>query len=48
MRYSAVTTDPDYFDHDAGWTLRAEQYGRSTELLIAIVRPTFRGKLARR
>ncbi|KAH9458754.1 hypothetical protein MJO28_010092 [Puccinia striiformis f. sp. tritici] len=36
MRYSAVTCDPDDFTREAGWTLRTENYGRSTELLVAI------------
>lgn len=37
MRYSAVTCDPDDFTREAGWTLRAENYGRDTRLLVAIV-----------
>ncbi|WAR58672.1 hypothetical protein PtB15_10B10 [Puccinia triticina] len=36
MRYSAVTCDPDDFTREAGWTLRTENYGRQTELLVAI------------
>ncbi|EFP76086.2 uncharacterized protein PGTG_02527 [Puccinia graminis f. sp. tritici CRL 75-36-700-3] len=36
MRYSAVTCDPDDFTREAGWTLRTENYGRRTELLVAI------------
>ncbi|PLW31854.1 hypothetical protein PCANC_17200 [Puccinia coronata f. sp. avenae] len=36
MRYSAVTCDPDDFTREAGWTLRTENYGRPTELLVAI------------
>lgn len=37
MRYTAATCDPDDFTKENGWTLRAsDQYGRDTELLIAI------------
>ncbi|KAH9811369.1 family 2 glycosyltransferase [Melampsora americana] len=36
MRYSAVTCDPDDFTREAGWTLRTENYGRETQLLVAI------------
>jgi len=36
VRYSAVTCDPDDFTREAGWTLRTVNYGRQTELLVAI------------
>jgi hypothetical protein len=36
MRYTAVTCDPDDFTRENGWGLRAEEYGRETELLIAV------------
>ncbi|KAE8209951.1 hypothetical protein CF327_g6124 [Tilletia walkeri] len=37
MRYTAATCDPDEFTVQNGWTLRtSSQYGRDTELLIAI------------
>ncbi|KNZ49213.1 chitin synthase [Puccinia sorghi] len=37
MRYTAVTCDPDDFTREAGWSLRAQKYGRDIELLVAIV-----------
>jgi chitin synthase len=36
MRYTAATCDPDEFSAANGWSLRASNYGRPTELLIAI------------
>ena len=36
MRYSAVTCDPDDFTRENGWGLRTSDYGRETELLIAV------------
>ncbi|KAJ7480192.1 chitin synthase [Mycena galericulata] len=36
MRYSAATCDPDDFTEANGWSLRAKNYGRDTELLVAI------------
>ena len=36
MRYSAVTCDPDDFTRENGWSLRTSDYGRETELLIAV------------
>jgi chitin synthase len=36
MRYTAATVDPDDFSEEAGWSLRAKNYGRQTELLIAV------------
>ncbi|KAJ7770930.1 glycosyltransferase family 2 protein [Mycena maculata] len=36
MRYSAATCDPDDFTEANGWSLRAKNYGRDTELLIAV------------
>lgn len=36
MRYTAATVDPDDFDEDHGYTLRAKEYNRETELLIAV------------
>ncbi|EST08235.2 Chitin synthase N-terminal [Kalmanozyma brasiliensis GHG001] len=37
MRYTAATCDPDEFTLENGWSLRtSQQYGRDTELLIAI------------
>lgn len=36
VRYTAATVDPDDFDEAHGYTLRAKEYNRSTELLIAI------------
>ena len=37
MRYTAATCDPDEFTLENGWSLRtSSQYGRDTELLIAI------------
>jgi hypothetical protein len=36
MRYSAVTCDPDDFTKENGWSLRTSDYGRETELLIAV------------
>ncbi|KAF7340054.1 Chitin synthase [Mycena venus] len=36
MRYTAATCDPDFFTADNGWSLRAKNYGRETQLLIAV------------
>lgn len=36
MRYTAATCDPDDFTIENGWNLRAKQWGRETELLIAV------------
>ncbi|KAK4688796.1 chitin synthase, partial [Tremellales sp. Uapishka_1] len=36
MRYTAATCDPDDFTEGNGWNLRVNQYGRETELLIAV------------
>lgn len=36
MRYTAATCDPDDFTEANGWSLRAKNYGRETELLIAV------------
>ena len=36
MRYTAATCDPDDFTPENGWNLRVNQYGRETELLIAV------------
>jgi len=36
MRYTAATVDPDDFTEAAGWSLRTKNYGRQTELLIAV------------
>jgi chitin synthase len=36
MRYTAATCDPDDFTAANGWTLRQNEYGRGTELLIAV------------
>lgn len=36
MRYTAATVDPDDFNLKNGYTLRAAQYNRHTELLIAV------------
>lgn len=36
MRYTAATCDPDDFTKENGWSLRASNYGRDTELLIAV------------
>lgn len=36
MRYTAATCDPDDFTTENGWSLRVNQYGRETELLIAV------------
>lgn len=36
MRYTAATCDPDDFTPEHGWHLRANQYGRETERLIAV------------
>jgi chitin synthase len=36
MRYTAATVDPDDFTQAAGWSLRTSNYGRQTELLIAV------------
>lgn len=36
MRYTAATCDPDEFTTENGWSLRTSNYGRQTELLIAV------------
>jgi len=36
MRYTAATCDPDEFDANSGFSLRASSFGRKTELLICI------------
>lgn len=36
MRYSAATVDPDDFTEANGWSLRVKNYGRKTDLLIAV------------
>lgn len=36
MRYTAATCDPDDFTAENGWSLRQNEYGRETELLIAV------------
>ncbi|KAG1779739.1 glycosyltransferase family 2 protein [Suillus placidus] len=36
MRYSAATCDPDDFTEANGWSLRTKNYGRQTDLLIAV------------
>ncbi|KAJ7275494.1 chitin synthase [Mycena haematopus] len=36
MRYTAATCDPDFFTQENGWSLRAKNYGRETQLLIAV------------
>lgn len=36
VRYTAATVDPDDFNEAHGYTLRAKEYNRETELLIAI------------
>jgi chitin synthase len=36
MRYTAATCDPDEFTTANGWSLRTSNYGRQTELLIAV------------
>lgn len=36
MRYTAATVDPDDFSIQDGWTLRQKNFGRQTELLIAV------------
>jgi len=36
MRYTAATCDPDEFTTANGWNLRVSNYGRQTELLIAV------------
>ncbi|KAF9269194.1 chitin synthase [Marasmius fiardii PR-910] len=36
MRYTAATCDPDDFTEANGWSLRTKNYGRSTEILIAV------------
>ncbi|KAJ7498963.1 glycosyltransferase family 2 protein [Mycena latifolia] len=36
MRYTAATVDPDEFTEANGYSLRAKQYNRDTELLIAV------------
>ncbi|KAG6821246.1 Chitin synthase, class 1 [Arthromyces matolae] len=36
MRYTAATCDPDDFTEANGWSLRAKNYNRDTELLIAV------------
>ncbi|KAF4566216.1 Chitin synthase, class 2 [Pleurotus pulmonarius] len=36
MRYTAATCDPDEFTTENGWSLRTKNYGRQTEILIAV------------
>ncbi|KAF8213579.1 chitin synthase [Mycena galopus ATCC 62051] len=36
MRYTAATCDPDEFTEANGWSLRAKNYGRETQLLVAV------------
>ncbi|KAF8322251.1 glycosyltransferase family 2 protein [Clavulina sp. PMI_390] len=36
MRYTAATCDPDDFTRENGWSLRASNYGRPTDLLVAV------------
>lgn len=36
MRYTAATVDPDDFSKETGYSLRVAEYGRQTELLIAV------------
>lgn len=36
MRYTAATVDPDYFDEEHGYVLRAKQLNRETELMIVV------------
>ncbi|KAG8907052.1 Chitin synthase, class 2 [Tulasnella sp. 403] len=36
MRYTAATVDPDFFTTENGYSLRVSNYGRHTELLIAV------------
>jgi chitin synthase len=36
VRYTAATVDPDDFNPQDGWTLRQKNWGRQTELLIAV------------
>ncbi|KAJ6574660.1 glycosyltransferase family 2 protein [Mycena capillaripes] len=36
MRYTAATCDPDFFTEENGWSLRAKNYERETQLLIAV------------
>ncbi|KIY50220.1 putativechitin synthase [Fistulina hepatica ATCC 64428] len=36
MRYTAATCDPDDFTEANGWSLRTKQYGRDTEILVAV------------
>lgn len=36
MRYTAATVDPDDFSEANGYSLRVAEYGRKTELLIAV------------
>ncbi|KAF9075874.1 glycosyltransferase family 2 protein [Rhodocollybia butyracea] len=36
MRYTAATCDPDEFSEANGYSLRTKNYGRETELLIAV------------
>ncbi|KAK1224389.1 hypothetical protein PQX77_012685 [Marasmius sp. AFHP31] len=36
MRYTAATVDPDEYNEANGYSLRVKNYGRETELLIAI------------
>lgn len=36
MRYTAATVDPDQFDEEHGYVLRAKEYNRETELMIAV------------
>ena len=36
MRYTAATVDPDDFTKENGYSLRVSEFGRQTELLIAV------------
>lgn len=36
LRYTAATVDPDDFNESHGYTLRAKDYGRETEILVAV------------
>jgi hypothetical protein len=45
LRYTAATCDPDDFTAENGWSLRAVNYGRQTELVVALT--AYNGALAR-
>jgi len=36
MRYTAATCDPDDFTEANGWSLRQKEWGRQTDMLIAV------------